>query len=550
MDRQETHTVGASPARECTESLTDVDVLRAVFTNLAVGVIVCDASGKFVFFNPEATRILGIGARDVSPGQWSAVYGCYRPDTVTPCPPEQLPLARAMRGEETRHELIFVRNSRQPAGVWIDVSARPLRDGADRLHGGVVVFSDVSLPEDMLRNNTTVSPPAMPPWNSFNPTGLGGVAERFTRFRQMYKQLCRAVEQIADAILITNNQGSIEYVNPAFEQTTGYSAAEVLGRTPKVLKSGKHDAQFYRDLWGQLLSGQTFRGTIINRKKSGQLYWAEQTISPIRDDSGAVTHFVSVLKDVTTLKERREHECRMQLAREVQQRYYNIAVSLPGFDVAAAAFPADQTGGDYFDFLPRRDGSLCIVIADIAGHGFGSAFIMAETRATLRAYATVAPDLSSVLKRVNRSLVCSLGGNRFVTMVLGRIDPRKRSLEYASAGHEPGYVLRRSGEVSAVIESTAPPLGLFPDQEFYSAPAIPLEPGDTLVLLTDGVTESMNPRGVPFGASAALDFIRRNPESNAADLARGLYEAVRAHASGEAQLDDITSVLCRVLPRT
>jgi PAS domain S-box-containing protein len=112
------------------------------------------------------------------------------------------------------------------------------------------------------------------------------VSERFARFRTMYDQLARAVEQAGDSVLITDKRGIIEYVNPAFEEITGYSAAEVLGRNPSVLKSGKHDARFYRHLWGKLISGDTFLGTIINRKKSGDLFWSEQTISPIKDLAG------------------------------------------------------------------------------------------------------------------------------------------------------------------------------------------------------------------------------------------------------------------------
>jgi len=81
----------------------DTDVLTAVCRNLAVGVIVCDAEGRFVFFSPEAERILGIGAMQSDFAAWSAVYGCYRPDMVTPYPPEELPLARAMLGEEGLH---------------------------------------------------------------------------------------------------------------------------------------------------------------------------------------------------------------------------------------------------------------------------------------------------------------------------------------------------------------------------------------------------------------------------------------------------------------
>jgi serine phosphatase RsbU (regulator of sigma subunit) len=249
---------------------------------------------------------------------------------------------------------------------------------------------------------------------------------------------------------------------------------------------------------------------------------------------------------MTALRKKQEQEFHMALARELQQRYYNTTASLPGFDIAAAAYPADETGGDYFDFIPQLDGSLYIVIADISGHGFGSALVMAEVRASLRAYATIVPDISSLLTRVNRSLTGTLGGNQFVTMFLGRIDPQKRSLEYASAGHEPGYLLRHSGDTGAVLASTAPPLGIFPDQQFYSGCAVPLEHGDTILLFTDGITESTNVDGAMFGTEGALNFIRSQQQSTAAELVQGLYRAARAFAGSAPQTDDITLVICKV----
>jgi PAS domain S-box-containing protein len=530
-----------------TVRLEETDVLTAVFRNLAVGVIVCDISGRFLFFSPEAERILGIGAVHADVAEWSATYGCFRPEMVTPYPPEELPLARALRGEETLHELIFIRNPQQP-GLWIDASGTPLRDSSSTVCGGVVVFSDVSVPENLLRNKAAVEALLAPVPDPCDP--IDGrqerVSERFARFRTMYDQLARAVDQTADSILITDCRGIIEYVNPAFENVTGFSAAEVLGRKPSVLKSGEHDAEFYRDLWDKLLAGHPFRGTIVNRKKSGDLFWSEQTISPIKNQAGATTHFVSVLKDMTTLRKQHQQDFQMALARELQQRYYNTEASLPGFDIAAAAYPADETGGDYFDFIPQRDGSLLIVVADIAGHGFGSAFVMAEVRASLRAYAAMVPDISSLLGHLNRSLAVTLGGNRFVTMFLGRIDPRKRSLEYASAGHESGYLLRCSGDMGAVLGSTAPPLGLFPDQQFCSGFEVPLEHGDTILLLTDGITESRNVDDSEFGTEGALDFVRDRLKSNAGELVHGLCLAARTFAGVEPQEDDIMAVICKV----
>lgn len=538
----------ANPTGRDLSRLVDGDFLTAVFKNLAVGVVVCDAGGHFLFFSPEAERILGIGAMHMDSAEWSATYGCYRPDMVTPYPPEELPLARAIRGEEAIHQLIFIRNPQRPAGLWIDISGTPLRNSSGVSCGGAVVFSDVSVPESLLRSKEAVEAFLTPMRDSSDPVEDRHdlVSERFVRFRTMYDQLARAVEQTGDSILITDIRGIIEYVNPAFEKITGYSAAEVLGRKPNVLKSGQHDAEFYSDLWGKLVSGNPFHGTIINRNKSGDLFWSEQTINPIKDQAGLTTHFVSVLKDMTALRKKQEQEFHMALAREIQQRYYNRTASLPGFDIAAAAYPADATGGDHFDFIPQHDGSLYIVIADVAGHGFGSALVMAEVRASLRAYASIVPDIASLLTCVNRSLTGTLAGNRYVTMFLGRIDPQKRSLEYASAGHESGYLLRHSGDIGAVLASTAPPLGIFPDQQFDLVCSVPLEHGDTILLLTDGITESTDVDGAMFGTEGALDFIRCRQNSTAGELVQGLYTAARSFTGGAPQMDDIMSIICKV----
>jgi len=381
-----------------------------------------------------------------------------------------------------------------------------------------------------------IEPPPSPP----------GDPEQFERFRANYAQLASAVEQTADTVVITDRQGRIQYVNPAFEQTTGYSRREALGRTPALLKSGQHDKQFYQDLWRQLLSGKPFRGTIVNRKKSGALYWAEQTITPMTDQRGQITHFVSVLKDVTEIRKKQEQDFYLRLAREVQQRFYDVSTALPGFDIAGAAYPAADTGGDHFDVIPLPDGSVYLVIGDVSGHGFGAALVMAATRAYIRCCVRSEEDVGTVLTRVNQSLVEDLDGSTYVTLAIVKLGPGNLPVEYASAGHVPCYVLRASGQVGLVMESTGPPLGLFASSTFSSGPVTSVEEGDTIVLLTDGVTESENRDGVEFGADRALEFVNRNRDRGARELVRGLYETVRRFAAGEPQRDDITSVICRV----
>src|SRR3989338_4988406 len=124
------------------------------------------------------------------------------------------------------------------------------------------------------------------------------------RFKPKY--LSAAVEQTADDIVITDKDGIIEYVNPSFETTTGYAKEEVLGKTPRVLKSGHHKADFYRTLWETILSGKPFKHVLTNKKKNGELFYADQTITPLKNTRGEITHFVSVWKDITERVRRRE----------------------------------------------------------------------------------------------------------------------------------------------------------------------------------------------------------------------------------------------------
>lgn len=116
------------------------------------------------------------------------------------------------------------------------------------------------------------------------------------------QQLSRIVSQMADSVAITDKQGAIEYVNPAFEQLTGYSRAEVIGKTLRVLKSNNHPLEFYESLWSTILRGEVFRAEIVNRKKNGDLYQEIKTITPIRNADGTITHFVATGKDITERK--------------------------------------------------------------------------------------------------------------------------------------------------------------------------------------------------------------------------------------------------------
>jgi sigma-B regulation protein RsbU (phosphoserine phosphatase) len=242
-----------------------------------------------------------------------------------------------------------------------------------------------------------------------------------------------------------------------------------------------------------------------------------------------------------------EQQLQMSLARAVQQQFYRMPPpQVDGFDFAGAAFPADATGGDYFDFVLLPDDSLGIVIGDVSGHGVGSALLMTELRAYLRAYARQSADISEILTWMNEALVADIEHGRYATLIFCQLHPDSRKLVYANAGHTSGFILNSQGDVKQRLDSINIPLGFLPGHKFTCSDPILLEPGDILALLTDGITEAEKPDQEPFGAERALGFIQAHREDSAQDIVTKLFHTVRDFSDGLPQVDDITSVICRV----
>jgi phosphoserine phosphatase RsbU/P len=490
-------------------------LLDHVLASLTDGVVVGDRDGRMVHFNPAAEQILGLGQLDVEEDAWSASYGCFGEDGGTPVPELGLPLSRAIRGETVYDEILFIRNRAHTKGVWISVNASPLRDESGELRGGIAVFRDVSTQREELDRT---------------------------------RMLSAAVDQTADSVIVTDENGVIEYVNPAASQITGFDPQELIGQTPRLFRSGVHDFAFYQALWATLAAGRVFRGTIVNRNKNGDLFHSEQTITPIKKGNGAVWRYVSVGKDVTELREAAEQTSRLVVARTVQQRLYPAAPPPDcGFDVAGSAFLADRTGGDYFDFLPLADGRLGLVVGDVSGKGIDAALVMVATRAYLRCIAEANCDPGTVLTRVNGLLCADLEEHQFVTMVVACVDRRTGLLSYASAGHVDGTVIDAGGALKARLPSTGPPLGIFRSATIPSAAPVSLEPGDTVIFVTDGLTEAEDARGEAFGEDRVTATARQLRSEPASRIVHQLYRAVRTFTGPAPQADDMTAVVCKPL---
>jgi serine phosphatase RsbU (regulator of sigma subunit) len=260
------------------------------------------------------------------------------------------------------------------------------------------------------------------------------------------------------------------------------------------------------------------------------------------------------LHEAAVRRERKRTEARLRetqeefrVAREIQQRLFPKTSPLPGpFDVAGATHPAQATGGDYFDYVAMPDGCLGIVVADVTGHGVGPALLMAETRAYLRTLAMNATDVGEILTGTRRALADDVDLERYVTLLLAKLDPRSQLLSYASAGHPTGYVLEPSGALKALLRPTGVPFGAPLKAPYTAAAPIPLAPGDIVLLVTDGIEEAISPENEFFGVQRILDVVRSHAQNTAQEILRALENAVREFSHNQPQLDDMTVAVVKV----
>lgn len=264
--------LGPAVSRELGETAARVRT-KAVETNLirserrlqaligsALDIIaVLDREGQVEYISPAVQRVLGYAPEQL--------LGRYIGDWLHPADLQELESdAVGQLGGLVDGETVTVRcRHADHRWIWIEAIGRDLTD--DPAVRGVVV-------------------------------NARDVTQRQADELEMAR-LVQAVGQTREAIVITSVDGTIEYVNPAFEQVTGYSAAEALGRNPRILKSGRHARAFYETMWSTLLAGRTWSGRLTNRRRDGSLYEEETTISPVRDKAGEISHFVAVKRDIT-----------------------------------------------------------------------------------------------------------------------------------------------------------------------------------------------------------------------------------------------------------
>lgn len=257
--------------------------------------------------------------------------------------------------------------------------------------------------------------------------------------------------------------------------------------------------------------------------------------------------FIQRLTETTAAKQKIEHE--LEVAKTIQEGLLPRNMpNIANFQIVGWSQPADQTGGDYFDWVEMANGHVILTIGDVTGHGIGPALVTAASRAYARA--TFKPDeaLNATIARLNDLLHGDLDGERFVTMVACLLNPQSRQMKLVAAGHGPiMFYSKRRNTVDVTIDSQGMPLGVMGNTRYDHPKDFQFEPGDALVLVSDGFYEWMNSGGETFGtarlSASVLDSCREAQDQ----IIERLRNDVAAFNRGTSQADDTTALVIRCI---
>ena len=242
--------------------------------------------------------------------------------------------------------------------------------------------------------------------------------------------------------------------------------------------------------------------------------------------------------------ERERLERELALASEIQQRFQPTAPPIVhGYELQGISFPCYEIGGDYYDFIEREDGRLVIALGDVSGKGTAAALLMSSLHAAVHAQSGSHDSLVATISAVNKYLADNIPANRFVTLFYAELDPESGALAFLNAGHNPPLIVHAAGTVEQ-LASGGLPLGIKRDAD-YREGRTQLQPGDVLVIYSDGVTEAVSPTGEEFGPTRLYEVVSRNIEASASGIRDRIESSLTKFSQGTSAADDITLVIVK-----
>jgi len=243
--------------------------------------------------------------------------------------------------------------------------------------------------------------------------------------------------------------------------------------------------------------------------------------------------------------EKRRMEEELKVASEIQMRLQPVAPpKLEGWEMTGVSFPCREIGGDYYDFILRqKDNRTVIAVGDVSGKGTGAALLMSSLHAAVRAQTQARTSISEVMSEINQYIYENSPSNKFLTLFYGALDPKTGELNYSNGGHNTPMLVRRSGELIK-LDKGGLPVGMMPCVT-YMEETVKFEPGDVLLIYSDGITESVNDRDEEFGEQRLVDVIKNNLNRSASGIRDRIEEALSRFVGTAAPVDDMTLMIIK-----
>jgi sigma-B regulation protein RsbU (phosphoserine phosphatase) len=362
--------------------------------------------------------------------------------------------------------------------------------------------------------------------------------------RKSEEKFRRIVETAGEGFILMNEDLVIVAVNDAYCRMLGYSRAELIGKTPFDLATDEFKQWMLNNRETILaMEYREFEGSSV--AKDGRIVPILVHGSTLRDDQGNVIGNMAFITDMT------EHKKALALAGEVQKSLLpQDQPRVKGLDIAGRNVSCDEIGGDYFDFLWRREtrkGPFSVVVGDISGHGVDSALLMTTARAFLRMRASQPGSIAEIVTAMNSHLTRDvLESGRFMTLFYLTIDPEKKRLEWVRAGHDPAMIYDPATDEFDELKGSGVALGVNDDFNYEQNHRSGLAKGQIIAVGTDGIWESVNKKGEMFGKERLKNVIRKNAPAGAGDILNAVYIELNSFTRGQKSEDDITLVIIKV----
>jgi len=333
--------------------------------------------------------------------------------------------------------------------------------------------------------------------------------------------------------------------------------------TEQVLKEGKSvliaDAQDdprFKERRSVVLSGLRSVMAVplaVESRVSGMIYvdspyhtnrFNERSLQLLTLIAGVAAIRIENVRLLEVQQEQKRLANELAVASEIQLGLHpSTPPQIPLYDLIGFSFPCYEVGGDYYDFIEKSDGRHVVALGDVSGKGTGAALLMSSLHAAVRAHTRTRLSASEVVSEINQYIYDNTPSNRYVTLFYSELDPRSHQLTYINAGHNPPLLVRAAGEVTR-LDIGGFPLGITPFGD-YREGWVELEPGDVLVIYSDGATESLNEEGEEFGEANLIELAQKHRGRTAAGLRDRIDEALTKFVGKAETVDDLTLVILK-----